>query len=107
MIDPVNLAGDVITGSTALGGLLLVYLGAITTSYARYDKQAQPTVRREHKIRAWLAVIGIFFSLVSAGLALVGKWANNGWAVSTAIFLLVLALFWVMGAAILSAREVT
>jgi hypothetical protein len=106
MAGSIELASDVVTGGTALGGLLLVYIGGVTASYSGFQKAEQGPVRAKHQTKAWLAVIGLFFSLGSAGAAVVGKWLDNECAATAAIISLIVALLWGCLAAILSAKEI-
>jgi hypothetical protein len=76
MTSSVELTGDVVTGATALGGLILVYLGGVVTSFASYDRAAQTSVKRKHQIRAWFAVAALILSMLSAAFALMGKWSG-------------------------------
>lgn len=106
MISAIELASDVVTGGTALGGLLLVYVGGVTASYASFEKTQQSAVRARHQSKAWLSVIGLIFALLAAALAVLGKWFGNECIASVSVVLLLLALLWGCGAAILSAREI-
>jgi hypothetical protein len=98
VVKPVELSGDVVTGASALAGLFLVYLGNIATSFSSYDKQAQATVRHGFQTRGWLAVVGISLAILSAILALLGKWSGNNCAAAAAVVLLLAAL--ILGAVI-------
>jgi uncharacterized membrane protein len=57
--------------ATALAGLILVFLGAISASFASYHKQEQAAVRARFQTRAWIAFVGFTLALLSAALALV------------------------------------
>jgi hypothetical protein len=91
MVDSLELASDVVTGGTALGG---------------FQKEQQGPVRARHQAKAWLAVVGLFFSLGSAGAAIIGKWLNIECAATTAIVFLIIALLWGCLVAVLSAKEI-
>jgi hypothetical protein len=106
MANPLELSGDVVAGATALAGLILVYLGGVSSEYAGFDKQAQATVRYRLQVKAWLAVIGLVLSILSAGLALIGKWSGIECIVSVAILLLLISLLWGSWIAISIAREI-
>ena len=106
MSSSIELASDVVTGGTALGGLLLVYIGGVTASYGSFQKAEQGPVRAKHQTKAWLAVIGLFFALGSAAAAVVGKWLDYECLASAAVIALVIALLWGCLAAILSAKEI-
>jgi hypothetical protein len=62
MVDPSDIAGDVIAGATALAGLILVYLGSLGSSGASASAasslrdqdrlQASERAAREHGLKA-------------------------------------------------------
>jgi hypothetical protein len=106
MPDSIEMASDVITAATALAGLILVYLGAVAAGFAGYGREQQTAVRGRFRIRAWLAFVGILFSILSAALAVVGKWLKSECSVSAAIVLLLLSLVWGIGAAFMTARDI-
>jgi hypothetical protein len=68
-VNGLNVAGEVVGASTALAGLILVYLGSIAASYASYETTQQGSVRLSHQRRIWLAFIGFVFALGSSALA--------------------------------------
>ena len=49
----------VFTGRTALAGLILVFLGAVFTSYDSYQPEQQADVAIKYKNRALISLIGI------------------------------------------------
>jgi uncharacterized membrane protein YdjX (TVP38/TMEM64 family) len=77
MVDPLELAADVVTGATALAGLILVYLGMVVSGFAGFQREQQATVRAAHQLRAWFAFVGMTLAIVAAVLALIGKWAHR------------------------------
>ena len=79
MADALDLGSDVITGATALGGLILVYVGGVTASFASYERTAQAKVKRRHRRKAWSGVAGVILSMASAACALIAKWASLDW----------------------------
>lgn len=62
----------IFTDGTALAGLVLVFLGALLTSFDGYDAEGQSAVRRKYQRRARLALSGFIAALGSATLALAG-----------------------------------
>jgi hypothetical protein len=100
MPSAVNVAGDVASAATALAGLILVFLGAIASSFASYQKQEQASVRSRFQLRAWLAFVGFVLALLSAALAVAGRWLALECAALLAIVLLFVALIWVAFAAL-------
>ena len=102
----VEVSGDVITASTALAGLILVYLGATSTSYDSYEATERGAVRGRYQRRAWFAFTGFALALTSVLLALIGKWLHQDCAALAALVLFAVALFWALLAALFSVREI-
>lgn len=72
-----SVMDQVFTGSTALAGLILVFLGGIYTAYDGYDATSQRAVKDRFVFRVWLTFVGFFLALVSAGLALSFNWGHS------------------------------
>ena len=106
MVDSIGIAGDVITGATALAGLILVYLGSVASGFAGFEREQQRTIKSSFQLRVWFGFGGMVVAIFSAALALVGKSVNNGCIVAAAIALLFIALLWGIAIAFLTAREV-
>ena len=100
------LMGDVIAASSALAGLIVVYLGSVVASYASYDRTQQGTVRASFQRRAWFAVIGVVLAIAACGCAVMGKWLTNVCWADGAMVLLGLTLVWVIATACAAAAEV-
>lgn len=106
-MDPaIEVAADVVVGGTALAGLLLVYLGTVTAGFATFDRAQQATVRGSFQLRAWFAFVGMVLAILSAMLALVGKWAHNHCMAAAALVVILVALLWGIAVAFLTAREI-
>ena len=97
-----SLSGDIIGSGVALAGLILVFLGAISTSFNSYQKQEQNSVRGRYQKRAWFAFVG--FCLRSSSGRPGNVWPvvfrPSAWSV-TALVLLLIAFGWVVVAALL------
>jgi hypothetical protein len=106
MPSALSVAGDVAGSATALAGLILVFLGAISTSFDSYGKQEQGSVRSRYQQRGWFAFVGFALALASAFLALLAKWLSNECAAIASLVLLFVALIWVLFAALSSVREI-
>jgi hypothetical protein len=106
MAAAIELASDVVAGGAALGGLFLVYIGGLTTSYGNFSREQQPHVRAKFQNKAWLAVVGLVAALLSAGMAVIGKWAANECIVAASAVLFTISVIWAIGVAILSAKEI-
>jgi len=101
-----EMAGDIIAGSTAFAGLIIVYVGSVATAYSSYEKQEQKSVRAKFRRRAGIAGIGVGLAAASAALALLGKWADSNWMVGLAAILMVITLLWGVGVTVESVREI-
>jgi hypothetical protein len=106
MTKPVELAGDVVTGASALAGLFLVYLGNIGIAFDGFTREERGTVRGRFQTRAWLAFVGIVLAILSAILAILGKWTGSEFVAADGAILLVVALGWGIGIAIVAAKDV-
>src|SRR5437763_1781484 len=87
-----EIAGDILAAATALAGLLLVFMGAVSTAYASYEAQQQSAVLPQFRRRAWIAFAGFMLSVLSAISALAAKWFDCS-AVATVSACLLLAGF--------------
>ncbi len=106
MIDVTEIGGDVVTGASAFTGLVLVYLGAVVSSYQSYDPVQADTVRAAYQRRAWFATIGILVSALAVLSATFAKWFKLEWLGDVSVALFVIATFWVVLIAILTVREI-
>jgi len=107
MIDPSNIAGDVIAAATALAGLILVYLGGIANGYARYDTTQRHAVKSSYQKRAWFAFVGFVLAILSAGLALIGVWFDIDCLTALAAVILGVSLAWGVVTALLTVLEIS
>jgi hypothetical protein len=98
--------GEVAGSATALAGLILVFLGAVATTFDSYQKAEQNSVKARYQRRAWFAFVGFVFALVSALLALAAKWLAIECIALAALVLLSLALIWVLFSALSAVREI-
>jgi hypothetical protein len=105
-MDAAAVAGDVVTAATALAGLILVYLGSISASYGGFSSEQQNSVRASHQRRAWLAFVGFVFALVSAALAVTGKWIGIPCMETIAVVFLLITFLWGIGSALSTVLEI-
>lgn len=98
--------GEVAGSAAALAGLILVFLGAVSTAFDGYQKQEQRAVVGRYQRQAWLAFAGFVFSLASTVLALAAKWLSSECGARAAITLLVLGLIGVLFSALSAVREI-
>lgn len=73
-MDSISIVSEIVGASTALAGLILVYLGSLVASYAAFQPQERKSVRQRHQRRAWVAFGGFALALLTATLGLLGKW---------------------------------
>ena len=100
-----DTAGDIASASTALCGLLLVFIGFITTSFGTYEADAQSTLRKSFLRKGWLSFVGFLCGLLAAGSALTGKVTESIWLIQCAFWLLALAFTIAAVAAVISVWE--
>jgi hypothetical protein len=106
MPSALTVMGEVAGSAIAFSGLILVFLGAISTGFDGYEKQEQITVMSRYQRRAWLAFVGFVLSLLAAVLSLVAKWFSIESAAIGALILLFVALVWVVFIAYLEVRDI-
>jgi hypothetical protein len=89
---------QVFSGSSALAGLILVFLGQIYGGFESYDAQDQRSVRPRFVRRCWATFAGFVAALASSFLSLYFNWTPEGWvfwlslinlAISVAILLFI------------------
>jgi hypothetical protein len=101
-----DIAGDVAAASSALAGLLLVFLGATQTAFEAYDKTAQKSVLSKYRRKAWLAFAGFVLSLIALSLSLLGKRFENDCLVELSLISLLIGVVVVLSAAAASVWEI-
>lgn len=102
----IELASDVIAGSTTFAGLIIVYIGAVATSYGGYDRRAQAAVRDRYRRKAAIASVGIGIAASAACSALLGKWASSNFGVALGAVLMVATLICGVAVAVETVREI-
>lgn len=83
-----DLMDDIVTASTALAGLILVFMGAIVTAYEAYSSVEQQHVKARYWRRACFSLVGLILALATCVLSLVAKGLN-----AAPIALITLVLF--------------
>ncbi len=106
MAEPIELAGDVMSGGTALAGLILVYLGSVATGFSSYTKPQQDSVRAAYQMRAWFAFIGVACAIAAAAAAAIAKWMQWPSLATLALVLLLVSFAWGVASALVTALEV-
>jgi uncharacterized membrane protein len=101
-----EMGSDIVAATSALAGFILVYLGAVATSFSTFDAEQQTSVRAAFVRRAWFAFGGIILALLSICLAILGKWTDNARENLLSLFFLFATLFWSGVIALLAALDV-
>ncbi len=101
-----DVAGDIVAAASAIAGLILVYIGALSASFSTFEPQERRTVRGGFQLRAWFAFVGLSISLLALSLALIGKWLNIPCMAIFSLATLIFALFWVLATAVLTVMEI-
>jgi len=106
-LDIVSIASDIAGASTALAGLILVYLGAVAVRFETLDPKDQASAREIYRRHARRAFRGIVIALVAAIAALTAKaLKSEPYATMIAVmaciallmsfFIAVMAAYWIL-----------
>ncbi len=102
-----DVSGDVVGAASALAGLVLVFLGATSASYKSYDPLLRvKNIRARFRWRAWFGFIGLCLALLTVALALYGKVTESITAVEIALSIFVIAIGWLLIAALFSVLDI-
>ena|SRR5437763_12177381 len=101
-----EIAGDILAAATALAGLLLVFMGAVSTAYDLYAKDQKASVRSKYQYRVWLAFAGFVLSVAAAVFALAAKWFDCSSLANVSIVLLLLGFAIALIAALRAALDI-
>jgi hypothetical protein len=102
----IGVAGDIAATGGALAGLILVYLGSITASFATFQPAERRTVLASHQRRVWFAFVGFVLFLIAVALALFGKWLAIPCMVVSALMVLSIGMIGLIVAAVLTVMEI-
>ena len=105
--DAVSATSEIADAGTALAGLILVYLGAVTVRFETLDPKAQSAMRDDYRSHARRAFRGIVIALGAAVLALIAKSLKfepyssmiavmAGIALLVAFFIAIMAAYWIL-----------
>lgn len=106
MATATEIGGDVVAAGSALAGLMLVYMGALSAGYSSYDPQEKRAVRPSYQSRIWFAFVGLVLNAISIPLGLAGKGLENLCALYAGLGFLLFGTAWLIAVAALTAREV-
>jgi hypothetical protein len=101
-----EIGGDVVAAGAAIGGLMLVYMGALSTSFSTYEPSEKRSAGPSFRRRIWFAFAGLAFNVLAIPFGLAAKALDCPCALWTSLALLALGLAWLIVVAILSALEI-
>jgi ABC-type dipeptide/oligopeptide/nickel transport system permease subunit len=101
----IEVGGDVSAAAAALAGLLLVFIGAISTTFDGYERQEQGTVRSRYQRRTWFAFAGFLFAILAAAAGIAAKAFHQECVAVAGMVCLVIALGVSLIVGFLSAME--
>jgi hypothetical protein len=100
------ILGLIFTGGTALGGLILVFLGSVVAAFDSYDTTQQRAVRHKYRVRARTALIGFLFALAAAVLVIPAHWVAWKFFLVAAMVALSVALVSAIVAAFMTVSDI-
>lgn len=106
MLRAIEVAGDIAAAGSALAGLILVYLGSITSSFASFQPAERRAVLASHQRRVWFAFAGFVLFLIAVALALFAKWLNMPCMAVAALMILLVGMIGLVIAAVLTVMEI-
>ena len=92
-------------GSTALAGLILVFLGSIFTSFESYHRTERDAVRSRIQIRAYLAFSGFVFALFASALSLGHQLDQGDWMFAASLTSLAVSAILLLLMGVLTLRD--
>lgn len=105
-MDASHVSDELLTASTALAGLILVFVGNAVAGYDSYDARQQHAVKQKYQNRGWTGFVGFVAALGSALFALIYNWICAAWLVYVSAFLLFFSLASVCFAAFVQVKEI-
>ena len=105
-MDALKMADAIVGASSATAGLLLVFLGSVTSSYELYRPTDKKAVRKKYQERGLVAWLGLIIAFASAVLGLLAQWMTAANLAVAAFLLLTVSLLFVLYAAYLSLSEI-
>jgi len=106
-VDATHILDQVFNGSTALAGLILVFLGVVLAGYESYDATEKPGVRCRYQRRGYLTFAGFLAALVSAWLAMLTNWVQSPILTYGALVTLGLAFLLLVVVAFMAVRDIS
>jgi hypothetical protein len=103
---PLETAGDIAAASTALSGLLLVYMGMVTTSFEAYVATDRDFVLQKFKARMRIALAGMYCALLAASGSLLAKWFSIEWLAWIALVAILVSLILILVFVTIAYRDI-
>ena len=101
-----QVADQLMTASTALAGLILIFIGNVVAGFESYEKPDRKPVISMFRRRGWLAFWGFAAALASSLSALASNWVEADWLIYGSVATLVGALGCVFVAALGDVRGI-
>jgi protein-S-isoprenylcysteine O-methyltransferase Ste14 len=101
-----SLLGQILSAGVSLGGLILVFLGFVVSSFESYDPQEKRAVRERFAVRVWLSFAGLLASVVAAAAGLIGQLSHPTVSLWVGVACLTLATMALGALALQTARGV-
>lgn len=105
-MDTTTLVNMLFSGSTALAGLILVFLGGTINSFDSYSPLEKSSVRKKYHLRAWFSFAGFIFAILSALSALAWNWIPLPLVEYISLTAILISFIFVIVLAALSVKEV-
>lgn len=101
-----EMASDVIGAGTAMAGLVLVFLGSVSTGFEAYAPQERRSVVNVYRRRALGAFIAFSLALAAALLGLLSKWLQLACLTGAGLVCLILSFIAVVVIGAAEVREI-
>jgi hypothetical protein len=106
-VDATHILDQVFAGSTALAGLILVFLGVVLAGYDSYEAAQRSAVRSRYQLRGYLTFAGFLAALVSAVLAMLTNWGQSRILTCGALATLGLSFLLLLLVAFMAVRDIS
>jgi hypothetical protein len=106
MASPTEIGGDVVAAAGAVAGLMLVYMGGLSTGYGAFQPQEKKSVRASYRQRMWFAFVGLVLNSAAIPFGLAAKALDSACLLWAALALLLFGIVWLVLAAVFTALEI-
>jgi hypothetical protein len=98
--------GDLLSAGATLAGLVLVFLGGVLNTYAQFDSEQQPAVRKKYRRRAWFCFAGFALTLAGSLFAFLASVCDSAGLFAVAVAALGTALLVLLVMALVEVRSI-